>query len=161
MRSQTTKIYFHILYHILYSFLDNDLWPDDGLMKKAETCSQLNVRRSVHQSIIHAEIANKMQQCFEIYYSMFIWSSTCFGRHTAHHQGLKTALAASGFAYVKDCGCWSCWTLTVKITHYAEWWFDSMSFFSTQSLSSFTALRQQGKSVSMTCWYHSLSCSCS
>jgi len=27
-----------------------------------------------------------MQQFIEIYYSMFIWSSTCFGRHTAHHQ---------------------------------------------------------------------------
>jgi len=26
---------------------------------------------------------------------MFIWSSTCFGRHTAHHQEPKTALAAS------------------------------------------------------------------
>ena len=38
-------------------------------------------------------------------YSMFIWSSTCFGRHAAHHQELKTALAASGFAYVK--GCWT------------------------------------------------------
>jgi hypothetical protein len=36
---------------------------------------------------------------------MFIWSSTCFGRHTAQHQELKTALAASGFAYVR--GCWT------------------------------------------------------
>jgi len=25
------------------------------------------------------------------YYSIFIWSSTCFGRHTAHHQEPKTA----------------------------------------------------------------------
>ena len=41
----------------------------------------------------------------EDYYSMFIWSWTCFGRHTAHHQELKSALAASGFAYVK--GCWT------------------------------------------------------
>jgi len=45
-----------------------------------------------------------MQQCVNIYYSMFLRSLTCFGRHTAHHQELKTALAASGFAYVK--GCW-------------------------------------------------------
>ena len=37
-----------------------------------------------------------MQQCIKIYYSIFIWSWTCFGRHTAHHQGPKTALAASG-----------------------------------------------------------------
>ena len=54
---------------------------------------------------IHTEIANKMRQCIKIYYSMFMWSSTCFGRHTAHHQELKTALATSGFAYVK--GCWT------------------------------------------------------
>jgi hypothetical protein len=46
------------------------------------------------------------------FYFIFIWSSICFGRHTAHHQEPKTALAASGFAYVK--GCWTCisWTLT-------------------------------------------------
>ena len=46
------------------------------------------------------------------YYSIFIRSSTCFGRHTAHHQEPKTALAASGFSYVE--GCWTCswWTLS-------------------------------------------------
>jgi len=32
------------------------------------------------------------------YYSILIWSSTCFGWHTAHHQEPKTALAASGFS---------------------------------------------------------------
>jgi len=44
-------------------------------------------------------------------YSIFIWSSTCFRRHTAHHQEPKIALAASGFSYVE--GCWPCswWTL--------------------------------------------------
>ena len=46
------------------------------------------------------------------YYSIFIWSSACFGRHTAHHQEPKTALAASGFSYVE--GWWTCswWTLS-------------------------------------------------
>jgi len=34
----------------------------------------------------------------------FKWSSTCFGRHTTHHQEPKSAQAASGFAYVE--GCW-------------------------------------------------------
>jgi len=63
-----------------------------------------DVRGSVHHSTIHTEKSNKMQQCIKIYYSIFIWSSTCFGRHTAHHQELKTALAACGFAYVE--GCW-------------------------------------------------------
>ena len=48
----------------------------------------------------------------KFYYSIFIWSSTCFGRHNAHHQEHKTALAASGFSYMK--GCWTCswWTLS-------------------------------------------------
>ena len=48
----------------------------------------------------------------KLYYSIFIWNSTCFGRHTAHHHEPKTALAASGFSYVE--GCWTCswWTLS-------------------------------------------------
>jgi hypothetical protein len=62
-------------------------------------------------SCVHIEITNKMQHSVTIYYSMFIWSSTCFGRHTAHHQELKTLLAVSGFAYVEGVGRWSCWML--------------------------------------------------
>ena len=48
----------------------------------------------------------------KFYYSIFIWSSKCFRRHTAHHREPKTALAASGFAYGE--GCWMCswWTLS-------------------------------------------------
>jgi len=51
----------------------------------------------------------------KFYYLIFIWSSTCFGRHTAHHQEPKSALAASGFAYVE--GCWTCswWTLSGRV----------------------------------------------
>ena len=37
----------------------------------------------------------------KLYYSIFVWSSTCFRRHTAHHREPKTALAASGFLYVE------------------------------------------------------------
>jgi len=29
--------------------------------------------------------------------------STCFGRHTAHHQELKSVIAGSGFTYVFGC----------------------------------------------------------
>jgi len=47
---------------------------------------QFDVRGSVHHSTIHTEKFNKMWQCIKIYYSIFIRSSTCFGRHTAHHQ---------------------------------------------------------------------------
>jgi hypothetical protein len=50
-----------------------------------------------------------MQQCIKIYYFIFIRSSTCFGRHTARHLEPKTALAASGFAYVE--GCLDMWLL--------------------------------------------------
>ena len=48
----------------------------------------------------------------KFYYSIFIWSSTCFGRHTAHHQEPKTALAASGFSYMESCWMCSWWTLS-------------------------------------------------
>jgi hypothetical protein len=34
---------------------------------------------------------------------MFLNCSTCFERHTVHHQELKNVIAASGFTYV--CGC--------------------------------------------------------
>ena len=58
------------------------------------------------------------------YYSVFIWNSTCFGRHTAYHQEPKTALAASGFSYVE--GCWTCswWTLSGTVWESAVlgWW---------------------------------------
>jgi len=43
---------------------------------------------------VHTEIANKMQQFIKIYYSMFIWSSTCFGRHTTRHQELKNCTSS-------------------------------------------------------------------
>jgi hypothetical protein len=48
-----------------------------------------DVHGSMHHSTIHKEKSNKMQQCIKFYYSIFIWSSTCFGRHTAHHQEPK------------------------------------------------------------------------
>jgi hypothetical protein len=34
---------------------------------------------------------------------VFLNCSTCFGRHTAHHQEPKTVIATSGFTYVFDC----------------------------------------------------------
>ena len=55
--------------------------------------------------------SNKMQQCIKTYF-IFIWGLICFGRHTAHHQEPKTALAASGFACVEGCWTCSCWTLS-------------------------------------------------
>ena len=53
---------------------------------------------------------------YQNFYFVFIWSPTCFGRHTAHHQEPKTALAASGLAYVEGCWTFSCWTLSSNYT---------------------------------------------
>jgi hypothetical protein len=52
----------------------------------------------------------------KFYYSIFTWSSTCFGRHTAHNQEPKTTLAASGFAYMEGCWTCGCWTLSSNHT---------------------------------------------
>jgi hypothetical protein len=48
----------------------------------------------------------KCENVSKFYYSIFIWSSTYFGRQTAHHQEPKIALAASGFSCVE--GWWTC-----------------------------------------------------
>jgi hypothetical protein len=66
-----------------------------------------DVLGSMHHSIIHTEKSNKMQQCIKIYYSIFICSSTCFGRHIAHRQEPKTALALHFYTE----GCWTLWLL--------------------------------------------------
>jgi hypothetical protein len=68
----------------------------------------------IYACLIHAEKFNNMQQRIKIYYSTFIRSSTCLGRHTAHHQEPETALAASGFAYVEGCWTCGCWTLSAS-----------------------------------------------
>ena len=47
--------------------------------------------------ICNSEKSNKMQQCIRIYYSIFIWSSTCFGRHTAHRQEPKNCTSSLWF----------------------------------------------------------------
>jgi hypothetical protein len=54
--------------------------------------------------VIHKEYPTRCNSVSKIYF-IFIWSSTCFGWHTTHHQEPKTALAASGFACVE--GCWT------------------------------------------------------
>jgi hypothetical protein len=77
--------------------------PTHAVRNSRRNCSQSNIykldsRVSVHHSTIQTEKSKNIQHYIKIYYSIFIWSSTCFGRHTAHHQEPKTALAASGFA---------------------------------------------------------------
>jgi hypothetical protein len=59
--------------------------------------TEFNVRGSVHRSIIHKDNPTRCSSVSKFYF-IFIWNSTCLGQHAAHHQELKTALAASGFA---------------------------------------------------------------
>jgi len=56
----------------------------------------------------------------KFYCFIFIWSSTRFGRHTAHHQEPKTALAAPGFSHVEVCWTCSWWTLSGTYS-YSAW----------------------------------------
>ena len=61
----------------------------------------------------YSENLNKMQQCIKILIiPYFKWGSTCFRRHTAHHQETKTAQTAPVFTYVEYCRRYSCWTLS-------------------------------------------------
>jgi hypothetical protein len=64
---------------------------------------------------IHKEILTRFNIVTKFYF-IFIWRSTCFGRHTAHHQELKTALTASGFASVDVCWTCGCWTASSNHT---------------------------------------------
>jgi len=48
-----------------------------------------DVHGSVHRNMNLIERTNMMQPCGRIYFSVFLNWSTCFGRHTAHHQELK------------------------------------------------------------------------
>jgi len=73
------------------------------------SCWMLLIMNTTDVTYCSHRKSNKMQQCIKINF-IFMWSSTCFGRHTAHHQELKTALAASGFSYVEGCWTCSCWT---------------------------------------------------
>ena len=72
----------------------------------------------------------------KFYYYILIWSSTCFRRHTAHHQEPKTTLAASGFLYVE--GCWNCswWTLsgTLCLTTSTNYTFNNLPRMKNQRL---------------------------
>ena len=64
-----------------------------------------------HTMIIRIENPRRCHNVSKFYF-IFIWSSTCFRQNTAHHQERKTALAASGFAYVESCWTCGCWTLS-------------------------------------------------
>jgi len=88
--------------HVMSVLLSN---CPHGISRNPKDGCKLDVCGSVHHSIIHIENPTRCNSVSKLYFT-FIWSSTCFGRHTAYHQEPKLALAASGFAYVE--GCWTC-----------------------------------------------------
>ena len=88
--------------------------------------------------------SNKMQH----FYFILKWSSTCFGRHTAHYQEPKTALAASDFAYVASCWTCSCWTLTASSNYTAN---NLLRIKNQRLLVQFRLLMMGGVSPE-TCW---------
>ena len=44
------------------------------------------------RKMIYEKSPTRCNNVLKFYYSIFIWGSTCFGRHTAHHQEPKTSL---------------------------------------------------------------------
>ena len=63
----------------------------------------------VHPCIIVQFIKKNPTRCNNVskfYYSIFIWSSTCFGRNTAHHQEPKTTRTTTFHVWkTRDCQC--------------------------------------------------------
>jgi len=57
-----------------------------------------------------------MHQCIKILFHIYM-KLNMFRATSAHHQEPKTALAASGFAYVEGCWMCSCWTLSTIALH--------------------------------------------
>jgi len=61
-----------VLWNVCYTECDSKRnFVCEKLRGISELLSRFDVRGSVHHSIIHAEITNKMQQCIRIYYSVF------------------------------------------------------------------------------------------
>ena len=75
----------------------------------------LDVRGSVHHSINHTEITNKMQLCTRIYYSNVYQLLNMFRVTPLIIRSSKTVIAASGFTYV--CGCQPLTAVYIKTSH--------------------------------------------
>jgi len=82
--------------------------PEDGPVGPKHVEIQQNTNKILTSVGFHCirriyfTYSEKTQQDATVYQNFnipyFKWNSTCFGRHTAHHQEPKTAQAASGFA---------------------------------------------------------------
>jgi hypothetical protein len=91
----------------------NNKPPLSAMKYKFMSLEQIGVHHRSIYVIIQKENPTRCHRVSKFYF-IFIWSSTCFGQHTAHYQEPKTALAASGFAYVEGCWICSCWTLAAS-----------------------------------------------
>jgi len=97
---------------VCFGFVSKLVWNiSHAKMNPARHYNEFDICGSVHHSIIRIENPTRSHSVSKFYFT-FIWSSTCFGRHTAHHQEPETALAASGFSYVEGCWTRSCWPLS-------------------------------------------------
>ena len=102
LQMKLSLTYFTVIYMYISNFYQTFNW-------------KLDVRGSVHHSISHIKNPTRCNSVSKVYF-LFTWSSVCFRRHTAYHQEPKTALAASGFAYVEGCWLCSCRTLSSNYT---------------------------------------------
>ena len=84
------------------------------------------------------------------FYLIFIWNLTCFGRHTAHHQKPKTALAAFGFAYVEGCWTCSCWTQSARPRTQHDYHHDTK--VKPEAATAVIELLMMGGKTPETCW---------
>ena len=105
----------HFFSPIFRSYLILDatcLWASDRVTKS----NNIKSWTTSHFTLKNPTRCNSVSK----FYFTFIWSSTCFGRHNTHHQEPKTAISASGFAYVESCWPCSCWTLTASSNYTAN-----------------------------------------
>ena len=85
-------------------------------------------------------------------YFIFIWSSTRFGRHAAHHQEPKTALPAPSFAYVESCLTCNFWTLSGRVQGPATTHPTTLHVFKTRGCYCSFKLLMMGDVSPETCW---------
>ena len=104
--------------------------------------------------LVHKENPTRCNNISKFYYSIFIWTSTCFGQHTAHHQEPKTALAASDFSYME--GCWTCgwWTLsgTLCLTTSTDYTSNNLPRMKNRGCQCSFRLLMMGGVSPETCW---------
>jgi hypothetical protein len=107
-RHNTLKLEARVTIVTLPSFHPDDARPHARSHSSTESDGKENYL------VLQIENPTRCHRVSKLYF-IFIWSSTCFGRHTAHHQQPKTVIVASDFAYEEGCRTCSCWTLSGSV----------------------------------------------